>query len=94
MGIAKKDIAKKVTLTEERLATFEIFRHNLRLLRNSTGLSAEKLGRELNFEKYHRIVDLEYGRATEPKLDEVMRIAKYFAITIDDILYKKTKITF
>jgi hypothetical protein len=41
--IAKKDHNKKVSLTEERLAEFALFRRNLRLLRAVTGLSAEAL---------------------------------------------------
>lgn len=94
MGIAKKDIEKKPTLTDKRLKEFALFRHNLRLLRATTGLSAEELGKKLGVSKYHRVIDLEYGRATEPKLGEVKTIADYFKISIDDLLYKKAKISF
>lgn len=94
MSIAKKDAAKKLSLTEERMKQFEVFRHNLRLLRHTTGLSAEKLGKELGFDKYHRVVDLEYGRATEPKLQEVIVISKYFNVSIDNLLYNRIKIAF
>lgn len=94
MSIAKKDIAKKVSLTEERLKEFELFRRNLRLLRATTGLSAEQLGKDLGMPKYHRIVDLEYGRATQPKLDEVKIISEYFKVSIDELLYKKAVISF
>ena len=94
MGIAKKDQEKKVSLTEERLKEFELFRGNLRLLRAATGLSAEALGKALELPKYHRIVDLEYGRATQPKLEEVKKISDYFKISIDELLYKKAEIFF
>jgi len=94
MGISKKDEQKKISLTEKRLEEYKHFRRNLRLLRNSTGLSAEELGKNLGFVKYHRVVDLEYGRATEPKLDEVKSIASYFGISIDQLLNKKSIIHF
>lgn len=94
MGIAKKDLENKPSLTEERLKEFELFRHNLRLLRATTELSAEALGKALDLPKYHRIIDLEYGKATAPKLDEVKIIANYFKISIDELLYKKAEISF
>ncbi len=94
MGRAKKDAESQPSLTKERLKEYENFRINLRLLRNKWGLSAEALGKKLDLPKYHRIVDLEYGRATEPKLDEVKKIAKFFNVTIDDLLYKKAAIVF
>jgi len=90
--IAKKDQNKKVSLTEERLAEFALFRRNLRLLRAVTGLSAEALGKAMNFPKHYRINDLEYGRATAPKLDEVKKISDYFKVSIDDLLYKTATI--
>ena len=94
MGLAKKDAEKKQSLTVERLKEYELFRRNLRLLRAQTGLSAEGLGKELGFPKHHRISDLELGKATEPKLIEVKTICDYFKVTIDQLLYKKTVVSF
>lgn len=91
---SKKDTDKQPSLTEQRLKEYACFRRNLRLLRNNTTLSAEALGKDLGFKKYHRIVDLEYGRATEPKIDEVKKIAEYFKISIDDLLFKNATIIF
>jgi DNA-binding XRE family transcriptional regulator len=68
-------------------------RTNLRLLRAKVGLSAEALGKEIGFAKHYRFIDLEYGRGT-PKLDEIEMIARFFEITIDDLLYKKARLIF
>lgn len=67
MGRSKKDTDKQPSLTGERLKEFELFRHNLRILHAVTGLSAEKLGKDIGFAKHHRLFDLENGRATQPK---------------------------
>jgi transcriptional regulator with XRE-family HTH domain len=91
---AKKDAEKAPSLTEERLKQYALFRHNLRLLRATTGLSAEALGKQLGLSKYHRVIDLEGGRTSQPKLDEVKIIAEFFKITIDELLYKKAVISF
>lgn len=93
MSRSKKD-SNKPSLTEERLKEFELFRHNLRLLRATTGLSAEQLGKAVGMPKYHRIFDLEYGRATQPKLDEVKQICAYFKIRIDELIFQKAEISF
>jgi transcriptional regulator with XRE-family HTH domain len=92
MGRARKDIPE--TLSEQRLKQFLNFRTNLKTLRGTTDLSAEQFGKAIGFPKYHRITDLEYGRAKTPTLEEVQAIAKYFNVSIDDILYKTAKITF
>ena len=94
MWRAKKDAENPPTLTEERLKEYALFRHNLRLLRATTGMSAEALGKELGMPKYHRVIDLEYGRTSQPKLEEVKIVAEYFKITIDELLYKKAIISF
>jgi len=92
MGRAKKDIPE--TLSQSRLKQYANFRANLRTLRGTTDLSAEKFGKIIGFPKYHRITDLEYGRAKVPSLDEVVAIAKYFKVSIDDLLFKSPEITF
>lgn len=94
MSRAKKDEEKRTSLTEDRLKTFETFRINLRLLRHSKDMSALALGKDIGFEKAYRIIDLEEGKATAPKLEEVMMIAKYFDITIDKLLFYKAEIKF
>jgi len=94
MGLANKDKAKHTTYSKENLEKFETFRINLALLKSLSGKSAETLSKELGFEKGYRFFNLEYGRTGAPKLEEVMAIAKYFNITIDDLLYKRAKVEF
>lgn len=90
---AKKDIPPQPNQSIESWKKFENLRTNIRLLRAKTGLSAEACGKEAGFDRLHRIVDLEYGRGI-PKLEEVELLAKYFNITIDELMYKKAKIIF
>lgn len=94
MGRSKRDAEKQPSLTEERLKEYASFRRNLRLLRVTTELSAEGLGKFLGFPKHHRVFDLEYGKATVPRLEEVKAIADYFKVSIDELLYKTAKISF
>lgn len=90
---AKKDIVPQEGLSEENFKRFANLRRNLRLLRAHAGCSAQALGKEVGFKKYYRINDLEEGRGI-PKLEEIEILAKYFNISIDDLLYKKGRIIF
>jgi DNA-binding XRE family transcriptional regulator len=88
------DVIRRASLTEKRKGEFEIFRHNLRLLRASVMKSSNQLSKLLELQSLKRIVDLEEGRASQPKLEEVMKIAKYFNVTTDQLLYQKAEVTF
>lgn len=83
-----------MSLKDKRLKHYELFRHNLRLLRANVGKSATDLSKDLKCTSLKRINDLEEGRVAEPNLSEVIAIAKYFNVSIDDILYKKADIFF
>lgn len=41
-----------------------------------------------------RINDLEEGRIAKPHLEELLLIAKYFEVSIDNLLYKKATLSF
>lgn len=84
----------KTSKTHKRLSEYEIFRFNLRLLRASKQLSGIELARILKMKTGKRVIDLEYGRATQPKMEEVTLLSKHFDVPIDSLLYKKAKITF
>lgn len=58
-----------------------------------SGLSAEAAGKDMGLEKHYRLADIELGRGI-PKLEEIELMAKYFKITIDELLYKKASIRF
>lgn len=90
---AKKDAPPQPSGSVETWKRFENMRANIRLLHAKTGLSATAIGKEVGFAKHYRFQDLEDGRGT-PKLDEIEAIAKYFEISLDDLLYKKARITF
>lgn len=91
---AKKDAAKQPLLPKNNLKEYEVFRINLRLLRHTTGQTAEQLGKALGFKKHYRIGDLELGRGGPPKLEEVKKIASYLKVTIDQLLYTKAEVNF
>lgn len=91
---AKKDAAKQIPLPKEQYKEYELFRHNLRLLRASKGLSAEALSKAVGLRKQYRCVDLETARGGPPKLEEVKQIAVYFKISIDQLLYMEAEISF
>ncbi len=56
-------------------------------------MSAEALGKDAGLVKHYRYRDLEDGRGG-PKLDEIEALAKYFNVTIDQLLYMKARIIF
>lgn len=86
---------ERLSLAERRDMEFEKFRRNLRILRAGINISAVQLSQEIGFKigGGKRIIDLEYGRGN-PKLDELLAIAKYFNVTLDELLYKTAKINF
>jgi transcriptional regulator with XRE-family HTH domain len=94
MSIAKKDIDKKPKWNDETMKRYDKFRKNLQLLRASTGLSADNLGKELGFKKHYRVSDLEYRRSAAPKLEEIESISKYFNIGIDQLLHSNASVGF
>jgi transcriptional regulator with XRE-family HTH domain len=78
---------------ENNIDLFINFRRNLELLRIEKGLSTEQLSNELGMTK-KRIVDIEYGKKGRgvPKAKELFNIAKFFNVTVEDLVHKKAKI--
>lgn len=72
---------------------FENFRFNLRILRVSRDLTGKELCEGLGWVNTKRILDIEDGKRGVPKMDEVYEIAKYFKVSIDDILKKRVKVS-
>ena len=60
---------------------------NLRYLRNSKLLSCRQLGK-LTGVNFSRIRKLETEERSNPKLDTLKKLADYFGITIDELIYK------
>ena len=60
---------------------------NLRYLRNSRLLSYRQLGK-LTGVNFSRIRKLETEERSNPKLDTLKKLADYFGITIDELIYK------
>lgn len=87
-------IKRNTKLSDRRKSEFEIFRYNLRLLRASVNKSASELSNELKLRTLKRINDLEEGRTSQPKFEEVLLLAKYFNVTLDQILYQKAQVSF
>jgi hypothetical protein len=94
MGVATKDFDKLEEQSSEEFKKYANFRANLRLLRYNTDLSAEALGKTLQFKKFHRIRMLEEGKGATVRLEEAEAIATFFKISIEFLLYRKAKITF
>lgn len=94
MGVATKDFEKLEKQSSAEFKKYANFRANLRLLRYTTDLSAEALGKTLQFKKFHRIRMLEEAKGASVRLEEAEVIAKFFKIPIGDLLYRKAKITF
>jgi DNA-binding XRE family transcriptional regulator len=84
---------ERLTLAESRDMIYEKFRTNLRILRGQTKISAVNLAKKIGIESGSRISALEYGRGN-PTMEETILIAKYFNVTMDDLINKKAIITF
>lgn len=93
-ALQQANVKCRASLSERRKAEFEIFRYNLRLLRASVMKSSSELSYELELQTSKRIADLEEGRTSQPKLEEVMKMAKYFNVTTDQLLYQKAEVSF
>lgn len=94
MGVATKDFEKLENQSSAEFKKYANFRANLRLLRYTTDLSTEALGKTLKFKKFHRIRMLEDGKGATVRLEEAEVIAKFFKIPIENLLYRKAKIIF
>lgn len=75
-----------------KVMEFEIFRKNLVVLRASKTLTAGELSTELGINA-KRVSDYETGRIP-PSFIHTIEIAKYFGITLDELLYKPAKVVF
>ena len=84
---------ERLTLSESRNILYEKFRTNLRILRGQTNISGVELSKEIGLESGARITNLEYGRAT-PSMEEVICIASYFNVSLDEIINKQATILF
>jgi len=79
-------------IAKDKYEEYTLFRGNLMVLRTSQKLSPEYLGVFLELKSKKRIYDLECGRCP-PTFDEIKKIAKFFKVTIDNLLYEKAAIT-
>ena len=70
--------------------TNDILRYNLKILRHSVELNQSDLS-EKAWMDINRIGDIEGGRLPA-KLEDIVKIVKYFNITFDDLLYSKIEI--
>lgn len=94
MGIAVKDFDSLEAQSSDSFKKYANFRRNLRLLRATTDLSQDGLGKTLGFKKFHRLRSLEIGKGAAPRLEEAEAIAKFFSISVGSLLYNKAKIIF
>lgn len=78
---------------KERLEEFAIFRANLTILQASRGVTAQELSRQMNLLTVKRVEDYKLGRS-HPTWDEIRAIAKFFDVTLDQIMYQKAIIKF
>ncbi len=86
-------LASKGRLGEERFKEFEIFRYNLIVLQATKNSSAQELSKVMNLKSLKRVEDYKLGRA-HPDWDEVRAIAKFFDVTIDQLMYRKITVRF
>lgn len=89
----KVDRPERLTLSSTRELFYETFRTNLRMLCGSLYISDVEVSKEMKVESGARLTALKYGRGN-PTVEELTIIAKYFNVTIDDIMNKKGKIIF
>jgi transcriptional regulator with XRE-family HTH domain len=71
---------------------FDIFRENLRIIRDARGKSSKQISIDLKLRQMKRIADIEEGRG-KPTLEEVNSICNYFGYPIDDMINRKAIIT-
>lgn len=71
---------------------FDIFRHNLKTLRISRGITAKELSEQAEMKQAKRISDIEEGRG-KPTFDEVYTISLIFAMSLDKLLFQELRIT-
>lgn len=72
---------------------YHSFQRNIRLLRQEKSLSAKEAADLVGLRNSKRFGDLEEGRMP-PHVDEIMKIAEFFKVKIDTIIYKTATITF
>lgn len=66
---------------------------NLRMLRTAREITAKQLSLELNSVEY-RISEIEKRNNIRITNDEIIQIANYFNVSVEDLLYKKVTIIF
>lgn len=85
-------IASKGKLAMKRYEEFAIFRQNLTILQATKDATNKELAEIIGL-RPKRIEDFREGRLP-PKFDELITIAKFFNVTLDQIMYKRIIITF
>lgn len=86
-------ISSKGKMAMDRYNEFAIFRSNLIMLKAFKNVSCEELAKEITAARPKRVWDWENGRC-HPSFDEIRKIAKYFDVTLDQLLYKKATVSF
>lgn len=85
-------ITAKGKIGTERYNEFKTFRINISVLRANQSLTGVELSTNLGMPK-KRVNDFEIGRC-HPTIHELTKIADYFSVTLDELLYKKIVLTF
>lgn len=85
-------IKSKGKIGTERYNEFKTFRINLLVLRATKSLTGIELSSLLDMPK-KRVNDFEIGRCN-PNLHELTKMANYFSVSLDELMYKKVIISF
>lgn len=72
---------------------YRLFRNNLQVLRSQHGVTSNEMSLALGMAKY-RISGFESSPSHKPTVEELFQIAEYFKVDVNDLIHKKTKITF
>jgi ribosome-binding protein aMBF1 (putative translation factor) len=82
----------KGELAIKRYNFFAIFRYNLVVLQATKNCTNQELSTKMGL-RPKRVGDFKQGRV-HPNFDEIREIAKYFDVNLDNLLYKKAKVSF
>jgi len=93
MARIKEQSHRELNLGETRKIRFEKFRRNLYVLYRSQDKSAEEQAKIMGLRDGKRILHLIRGQG-HADVDELMRIANYYSVSLDDLLNKTAEIHF
>jgi transcriptional regulator with XRE-family HTH domain len=71
---------------------FDIFRNNLRTLRQVHNFTAKDLSIKAEMKQQKRVSDIEEGKGS-PSLDEIYTLSLIFNTSIDRLLFQELRIT-